>query len=131
MESICDSKLVDEGLTKEQTFSKHMFARAGMLVYRSKDASLVRHQSVRNPWKLPVGGDAGEAPPLVFPGMEETDDKHLGYVVSHVDEMETVPPGPRGDCKGMDYRGAVLGKGQSAPPPPPRGTKKGGGGGGR
>ena len=34
---------IEEGLNREQTFAKAMVYRAGMLIYRAHDASLVRH----------------------------------------------------------------------------------------
>ena len=55
---------VEEGLNREQTFSKAMLHQAGMLMYRTHDASLVRHQVTRNPWQLLGGGGGGGDPGL-------------------------------------------------------------------
>ena len=64
-----DSVLVEEVLTQDQTFAHHMFHRAGMLVYKTSDASLVRHTTTRNPWQLSGGGGGGGGgtPPHYFP----------------------------------------------------------------
>ena len=47
---------VEEGLDREQTFSKAMLHQGGILTYRTRDASLVRFQITRNPWQLTGGG---------------------------------------------------------------------------
>ena len=65
-----------------------MFTRAGMLSYRTHDASLVRHQVARNSWQLPREGGGGGATPITFPEASEDAAKYTAYIVSHMDELE-------------------------------------------